>query len=182
MLKGNSLRYGAVAITLHWLSAAAVCALPVLGFMAVSALDDARRMVLLRVHVPLGAGVMFLTLLRLVWCFLDRRPEEPAGQPRWQTLTAHAAHTMLYLVLVLMGVSGIGLVLVSGAGEVLFSGSQSALPHFPDFAPVLVHGTTAFVLIVLLAAHVGAALYHQFVRRDHLLARMGMGASEHSLR
>lgn len=180
MLKGNPLRYGAVAMTFHWLSAAAVFALLVLGFLAASASDDARRALLLRVHVPLGAGVLLLMLLRLAWWFLDRRPDEPAGQPRWQTLTAHATHTMLYIVLVLMGMSGIGLVVVSGAGKVLFSGSPAGLPHFLDFAPMLVHGTTAFVLIALLAAHVGAALYHHLVRRDHLLARMGIGASEHS--
>jgi cytochrome b561 len=31
-------------------------------------------------------------------------------------------------------------------------------------------------MLALLALHVGAALWHQFVRRDHLLARMGVGA------
>ncbi len=31
------------------------------------------------------------------------------------------------------------------------------------------------LLLALLAAHIGAALYHQFVRRDQLLARMGVG-------
>lgn len=31
-------------------------------------------------------------------------------------------------------------------------------------------------MLVLLALHVGAALYHQFIRRDRLLARMGIGS------
>jgi cytochrome b561 len=32
------------------------------------------------------------------------------------------------------------------------------------------------VLIALLAGHIGAALWHQFIRHDRLLARMGLGA------
>ena len=31
------------------------------------------------------------------------------------------------------------------------------------------------LLLVLFVGHVGAALWHQYVRRDHLLARMGIG-------
>jgi len=33
----------------------------------------------------------------------------------------------------------------------------------------------AFALLGLVLLHVGAALYHQLVRRDRLLARMGIG-------
>jgi cytochrome b561 len=31
-------------------------------------------------------------------------------------------------------------------------------------------------MLVLLAFHIGAALYHQFIRRDRIFARMGVGA------
>ena len=176
MLKGNSIRYGAVAIALHWISAVAVLGLLVLGFMAVNAADNAQEASLLRLHVPLGATVLVLTLLRIGWWFFDRRPEEPFGQPRWQTLSAHSVHTVLYLILVLIGSSGIGLLILSGAANVLFFGSQEPLPRFSDYPPMLVHAAAAFVLIALLAVHVGAALYHQFLRHDHLFARMGVGA------
>ena len=37
------------------------------------------------------------------------------------------------------------------------------------------HGLGAFALLGLVTLHVGAALYHQLVRRDRLLARMGIG-------
>jgi len=32
-------------------------------------------------------------------------------------------------------------------------------------------------MLGLLALHIGAALYHQFIRRDRLLSRMGVGAA-----
>lgn len=41
--------------------------------------------------------------------------------------------------------------------------------------PRVAHGIMSRILLLLFVAHVGAALFHQFVRRDHLLARMGLG-------
>jgi cytochrome b561 len=38
-----------------------------------------------------------------------------------------------------------------------------------------VHGIVAKLLMLAIALHIGAALYHQFVRRDGLLSRMGFG-------
>ncbi len=38
------------------------------------------------------------------------------------------------------------------------------------------HGLSWTILLLLIALHVGAALYHQFLRRDHLLGRMWFGA------
>ena len=37
------------------------------------------------------------------------------------------------------------------------------------------HAITAFVLIVLIAVHVGAALFHHFIRKDSTLRRMWPG-------
>jgi cytochrome b561 len=51
------------------------------------------------------------------------------------------------------------------------------LPDFMLYPPRIGHGLGAMVLIALVLAHVAAALYHQFVLRDRLLARMGLGRS-----
>ena len=47
------------------------------------------------------------------------------------------------------------------------------------FGPLvlMVHAVTAVILILLLVFHIGAALYHQFVRKDNLLGRMWYGKS-----
>lgn len=46
----------------------------------------------------------------------------PPGSIRWQLLAAHAVHALLYLVLIVMGISGIGLLVLSGAGGVSEAG------------------------------------------------------------
>ena len=174
--RGNRGRYGSLAIALHWVSAIAILVLLVLGFRAANAADSGQRAALLRLHVPLGTLVLFLTVTGLMWWLFDQKPDDPAGQQRWQTLTAHAVHALLYLALIVMGISGIGLLILSGASEVLFFGASGPLPRFSDFPPMIVHAAGAFAIVALLCFHVGAALYHQFYKRDHLLARMGIGS------
>jgi cytochrome b561 len=172
-LKSTSTRYGTVAIAIHWASALAVIFAFIGGLAAANA--DPVPVALLVAHIVLGSSVLLLTLLRIVWWLAaDRHPETPAGQPRWQALAARVVHGLLYLILVLMASSGIATIVSSGAIPAITSGAP--LPDFSEVLPRLAHGIMSKVLLVLLAAHIGAALYHQFVRRDRLLARMGIGA------
>jgi cytochrome b561 len=46
------------------------------------------------------------------------------------------------------------------------------------FALLMIHELAAYTLLVLVALHILAALYHQFTLRDHLIARMWYGAAE----
>ena len=64
------------------------------------------------------------------------------------------------------------MVALSGAGAVLFDAASAALPDFWAYLPRIPHGIGARLVIALVALHVGAALYHQFVCRDGLLQRM----------
>lgn len=178
MLKSRSNRYGSVAVSLHWLSAIAILALLATGFRAAGAVDPAVEAELLRLHVPLGITVLLLTLARLGWwLFVDRKPAPITGTPPWQDRLARTIHVAFYVILFGMVGSGIALMVLSGAGAVLISGTGT-LPDFPDFAPFAVHGIGAMSLIALLVLHIGAALYHQFIRRDGIFRRMWYGRGE----
>ena len=59
-----------------------------------------------------------------------------------------------------------------------FGGGPSWLGFLRGFRGpglLIIHATTAVILILLLLFHIGAALYHQFIRKDNLLARMWYG-------
>ena len=175
-LRSAPQRYGPVAIAMHWVTAVAVLALLGSGLRAAGITDLAAKAALLRIHVVLGASVLVLTLIRLGWWWLvDRRPAGPAGTPRWQVRAAHVVHGLFYVVVLVMAASGIGMIVLSGAGTALFGGSAVALPDFTLYPPRAAHGLGADLLIALVLLHVAAALYHQFVLRDRLLARMGLG-------
>lgn len=172
-LKSTAARYGTVAIAIHWLSAALVLGLLVSGFRASGTVDPAAKAGLLRIHAVVGGTVLLLTLARIAWwVFADRHPAEPAGTPRLQGLAARAVHLLFYVVLIGMAASGIGMLALSGAANILFGGAPGPLPDFMAYAPRIPHGFGAFFLVALVLAHVAAALYHQYLLRDRLMARM----------
>jgi cytochrome b561 len=174
-LKSTSTRYGSVAIAIHWVSALAIVGLLVSGtIMAGAGVGEANKGTILPVHATVGALVFLLTLLRLAWwAWGDRRPEPVSGQPRVQAMAARIVHGLLYAGIVVLGASGIATLVLSGAIPALLSGAP--LPDFSSLLPRVTHGLVSKAMIALLVAHVGAALFHQFIRRDRLLARMGLG-------
>lgn len=173
-LKSEGNRYGVVAAAIHWLTALAVLLLLASGLTAANA-GAAAPLNLVRIHVALGISVVVLTLLRIVWWLVfDDRPADVGGMPRWQAIAAHSVHYLLYGVVLVMGASGIGLLVLSNALPALAGGAP--LPDFASFPPLAVHSSAAKALIGLVILHVAAALFHQFVRRDRLLARMRVGS------
>lgn len=125
-------------------------------------------------HVVTGAVIGLLTLLRILWWLkFDRQPAPPAGMPVWQQRLARTVHLGLYLGIVVLLASGIAMMVLLGALEPIFSGGP--LPEFSQAPPRLVHGLAGRLVLLLAGVHIAAALWHQFIRRDHLLARMGVG-------
>jgi len=176
MLKSTPTHYGYVSVTIHWLTAILILVSVVTGFRAGGSMDPVAKAALLRVHIPIAIVVLLLTLGRIVWwLFLDRKPRPVEGSPAWQEWLARCVHLLFYVVILGMVASGIGMLVLSGAGPTIFSGGSVELPNFLEYPPRIPHGLGAKLLIALLLAHVGAALYHHFVRHDGLLWRMWYG-------
>jgi cytochrome b561 len=173
-IRSSTTRYGSVAIAIHWITAALIVALFATGLLAAGQADPMAKLALVRFHVPLGMAILVLTLLRIVWWwFIDRLPEPAPGQPALQERAARFVHLALYVVLLVLATSGIATLALSGAMPAIIAGTT--LPSFDELAPRMVHGIVSRLMLLLLALHVGAALWHQFFRRDRLLARMGVG-------
>lgn len=173
MLKSSPDRYGAIPITIHWLTAILILVALAAGFRAGNALDPAAKAAFLRVHIPAAIVVLLLTAFRIIWWwFFDKKPLPVQGSPLWQERLARSVHIALYIVILGMIASGVGMMVLSGAGPVIFGGAGATLPDFHQYPPRVPHGLGANLLLALLLAHIGAALYHQFIRRDGLLRRM----------
>lgn len=173
-LRSSNDRYGSVAIALHWISAVVIIGALGMGLIVDNISGDADTLVPLRIHIILAVAAVALTLGRIAWwVFADRRPAPLAGVPRLQHWAASANHLLMYAAILVLGASGIATLILSGAMPALIGGG--GLPDFSEVAPRQVHGLVARAMIALVALHIGAALYHQFVRRDRLLARMGIG-------
>ena len=171
-LKSSSDRYGTVAVTIHWLSALLILLLIGSGWLIGEAEDLATKVDILKVHVSLGVVILLLTLSRIAWWrFADSKPK-PVPMARWQDRIARIVHLLLYIIVLVMVASGIGMMVLSGAIPIIFGVSTEPLPNFWDYPPRIPHEIGGKLIIALFAVHAGAALYHHFVKRDGLLGRM----------
>lgn len=176
-MKSTDARYGAVAVTLHWVSALLILALLVSGFRADGAPDAEAKAAILSLHIPLGATVLLLTLARLFWRTVVDRTPAPLPMPKWQDKASRAVHKLFYVVILGMAASGIAMIALSGAAPIIFGDSALPLPNFHDFGPRAPHGFGARLMLALFVLHAGAALHHHFIKRDRLLARMWFSKS-----
>ncbi|RED15789.1 cytochrome b [Parasphingopyxis lamellibrachiae] len=171
-LKSTQSAYGAVAVTIHWLSVLFIIALAGSGFLAAGMEDTAAKAAVLRAHVPCGIVILLLTAARAGWWLLADRKPDPVPMPDWQDRVSRGVHFLFYVVIFGMGASGIAMMVLSGAGLIIFGGTGETLPDFRDFGPRIPHGVGARLFIALFVFHAGAALHHHFVKRDGLLRRM----------
>ncbi|HVI51924.1 MAG TPA: cytochrome b [Candidatus Sulfotelmatobacter sp.] len=177
-------RYTLVAILLHWLIAAAILALLVMGFEMTSLpLGSHLQFVLYQLHKSVGITVLVLSLLRLGWRLSHRPPALPAHMPAWEQAVAHLGHFGLYVLMIGMPLEGWALVSASVFNIPTVLYGVIPLPHLPvlstlaDKKPVedvlkLLHEAAAWVMIATLLGHVGAALRHHFLIHDDVLTRM----------
>lgn len=176
-LANSSTRYGLISKSLHWLIAALILFLIGLGwFMVDLSYYDSRSQSSLHWHRSLGLLVFLLALIALLWRWLSVPPAQEDSLPRWQKIAASAAHALLFLLMLLLPVSGY--FISSSAGEAIPLFSTISFPAFFDIGETLrdwaiaSHYYLAYGGLGLIALHVAAALKHHFIDRDNTLKKM----------
>jgi cytochrome b561 len=171
----NHTKWGAMAQFFHWVMALAILGNGLFGLLMDLAHSPMQKINWLALHKSIGLTVLALFLLRLAWRMADRRPpEEPA--PRWQQLTAHVVHGLLYVLIAAMPLSGWWFNSVSGKPLQWFKlFNLPALAEKNDEIRHFAHGVHEYLfwfLLLVLVAHVGAALKHHVFDKDNVLRRM----------
>ena len=167
-------RYSSVAITLHWL-----IALLVLFNLFVGIGHDAIHALraLMPAHKAAGITVLVLTLARLGWRLVHRAPPLPPEIAPWERRTAHAVHSLFYVLLVALPLSGWLMVSAPDHRRPLEWFGAFDIPFLPVSGSVAdlggaAHGPLGWLMLVLAGVHIAGALRHQFLLRDKVLARM----------
>ena len=164
-------RYHPVLVALHWLIALLVFAALAAGFFLKGLPNEPAKWAPLGIHMRIGQAVLFLMIARLVTRFVTKRPA-PAdiGNPLLNR-AASLVHGLLYVAVIGMAFAGMGTAAQAGLNQ-----PGASLPEdFFAFPARFGHGYIAIALIVLIAGHVGAWAFHQFVRKDNLISRMWFG-------
>ena len=112
----------------------------------------------------------------IVEVFVEDHP--PADEPTltaWQKVASRLNHWGLYILLLCVPIAGyIGISLYPALDILgLFSLPAVVEPNREASATAfLVHRLLGRLLVLLIAIHVAAALFHYFIRKDNVLARM----------
>jgi cytochrome b561 len=176
MLRNTDLSWGTPAKLLHWAVAALVFLQIALGWAAVTWRLSPMKLDLFVLHKSVGMLLLVLMVVRVAWRAVNIAPPLPADMRPLERRAAHASHLLLYLLLLVMPVTGW---IVTSAANIPYRifwliplpaivevdktmADAAARMHFGLFA----------ALLLLLALHIGAALRHHFLKHDDVLKRM----------
>jgi len=179
-------RYTRPAIVLHWL----IALLMVVNIGLVLLVDyfpENWERPVIDIHKSIGITVLGLVLLRILWRFTHRPPAMPTAYGRLERMGAHAAHATLYLLMILLPLSGwmhdsawkdaathpmqlFGLMPWPRIGWIMGAAPDTKEMLHTVFGNL--HIWAGYVLYVLFALHVMGALKHQFIDGECELQRM----------
>jgi cytochrome b561 len=181
-------RYTGVAIALHWLIAIMLVSMVFFGWYMEDlkhALMDGGSVTLAEVqfaynaHKTAGMIILALSVTRLLWRLTHKAPGMPDGMKPWEKTIAHGTHMAFYILMIGMPIGGMVAASAHTFPTLLFNNPDLVLPKLPvpqteEFEELAgsVHGAGGWPILILTGLHAAAALKHQFVDKDGLLARM----------
>ena len=171
-----STHYTPLAKGLHWLMALMSFGLLALGFYMSDLPLSPEKLQLYSWHKWAGVTIFVLVWLRLAWRITHRPPALPDGMPVHMQWAAHAGHFLLYALMIAIPLSGWLMSSAKGVQTVWFGvlplpdllAKDKALGHLL----AEVHEALNMGLLLLIAGHAAAALFHHVVHKDDTLRRM----------
>jgi cytochrome b561 len=124
----------------------------------------------------MGGTILVLMVLRLGARLTTEHPPAAATGNALLDMVAPWVHRILYVLVFVMAGSGIGMAALAGLPDIVFAANGNLPVDFNAYPQRAVHGMVAKLLMLTIALHAAAALYHQFVKRDGLMSRMWFGA------
>ena len=180
-------RYDVGARWFHWITALLIFAIVPLGwiFAEFKTMKDNKNLFeapipgspadYASLHKTLGLVVLAIVAARIAYRILNRPPSLPGRLPAVEKGLAHATHWLLYLVLLVMPISGY---IMSSASDhpisILGLFDFPKLPIAKEQGKIAfkIHIYAQFVVYALVALHLAGVAVSLFLRRDNILGRM----------
>lgn len=190
-LRNSEQSWGWPARLLHWLSAGVILFLLGLGFYMANFVPSVfDRLELTQLHKSFGFVAFVLAAVRIGWRLANRAPALPAHMSPLERRLAHASHGLLYVLIMVMPISGWLMASASPLNDadaypVQIPNMVFGLFELPDpwqpgdealsDALWAIHFGAGALLSVLVLGHIAAAIKHQSIDRDGLIRRMILG-------
>lgn len=172
-------RYALSAIVLHWTIAVLIVIQLFLGWWMNEWVPDhsPQQDQIQWVHVSLGITILLLVLIRIAVRIITPPPPVPADIPGWERPLINFTHTLFYVLLIIIPLTGWAIVSLSKEGPSLWGIPWPRLPGLGFLAHnkawrhdlKSIHTFWLIWLVLInLALHVAGALWHQFDGRPVL--------------
>lgn len=171
-------RYHPILVALHWLMALMIFVALAAGGLVLANMppDSPDKVAGLGGHMVFGMAIGVLLILRLVTRTGSTHPPHAKTGNAQLDRIGRWTHWGFYALIAGMVLTGFATALSGGLFPIVYGGAAETLP--PELATMptrVAHGVIATALVALIALHIAAALYHQFVLKDGLLRRMWFG-------
>lgn len=176
MKASSGIYYTKVAQRLHWIMAAVFIVAWGIGFYCINFMNGEAKENAIDLHKNIATLILFLIVMRIFWRYTHPAPNLPDSISPSMKKVAHAAHMLLYLILIVLPVSGCFLSW-SGGHNVpviwLFNIPQliGVNPQITAIAKP-VHVYLSWFAGGLVVLHILAALKHHFIDKDSVLLSM----------
>ena len=170
--------YSAKARMFHWVTAAFILVLFPTGWIMAERGEqniwDALTNNLYSTHKLLGFILFWIVIWRLTYRSRSGAPAPEPSLTPLERIASSSVHWVLYGLLFVVPLLGwIGISMYPALSIFGLFSLPSLTGKSEAAAQVLaLHKTLAWALVALVVLHIGAALFHYFVRKDGVLARM----------
>lgn len=180
MIRNTNQSWGCVSRLFHWGLGLAVIGMLAYGWWMNHMAPRPDKLFHRSIHADIGYVVLLLMVGRLIWRSINPVPAPANDSPRWERTLAWINHWALYVTTIVVALLGWA---HSGAHTPDYADwfGLFRVPQFTsenrDNARFFEHWHIwlAYVLIGLVVLHILAAIYHHFIKRDRVTARMVSG-------
>ncbi|MGP4788385.1 cytochrome b [Psychrobacter sp. 1Y11] len=156
----------------HWISALLLLVTWALMFLY----DNTDDSLYIGLHKAFGISLLFWMLARVISRLFVKAPPS-APMPKWQDIIAKLTHFALYALLIAMPIAGLLMSVYGGRAVDVFGLFEIQVFVTPDrgLARTFNDWHTDIIwplILAFTAAHILAALYHQFIKKDKLMKRI----------
>ena len=173
-ISNNLNGYGLLAKLFHWVTFLALVIQIPFGFYLVGLEFSDKRIDLENIHILIGISIFYLVLFRLIWKLINPKPKHWKEFFKGQTLVANINHFFLYISIFSITLSGVLKKLYMGDTLNFFifeySFKESNFQLADNF--YVIHIYANYLLIALVALHIGAVIVHHFYFKDKILKKM----------
>ncbi|KJV80958.1 prokaryotic cytochrome b561 family protein [Rickettsia hoogstraalii str. RCCE3] len=106
LLTNTENSYGLIAKFFHWIMSIIVIVMLVVGFLMDNYIEPPLKWQLYGIHEATSIVVLSLVIIRLLWKFYNANVLLPTDLPNWQKKAANININLLYLLMLLMPISG----------------------------------------------------------------------------